>query len=376
MSTFSAGNIRRAVHGLDRLKQTIRRRAASIKERFCPRKVGVMADPAGNTLNEATDKLVETLLGDETDPIKLFAKNRWTRERQVFGVGDARECVRMAIARTINHYLDKYLQDSDRTIIDVGAGEGWLPGVIHKKWLEGGRYIPFDINPNFLERITERGLCKKTIEGDVYDLSRHVQNADAIIACDSYDTFEDLEKAVEESYKALRQGGKLLIFQTLRVASSALYRKAMEAGLSYSAPIEAFFADRNDLTDVMILYIKARLKRTLGVATDPDYIAYARLRSRLALDVNTKLFFPRMARAVHDAGFVIKVAGIQVSNVLADKEPRHANLNSDYGITSIPACANLVFMCHGILDFQGSPDIPPGKILEQAEVIVVVAEKH
>ena len=116
-------------------------------------------------------------MGGEEEIKKFFAKEDWRREREDFDVGSGREALREALSRIINSILDKYLSESDETIIDLGAGEGWLAKTINKIWREGGRYIPFDINPNFLSRIKEQGLCQETIEGSVYERKRQTSNS-------------------------------------------------------------------------------------------------------------------------------------------------------------------------------------------------------
>ena len=319
--------------------------------------------------------IVDEIAGTAEDMRKLFSRNRWGGKRPEYGVGEARECVRKAIAKIVNRMLELYAGDSG-DIVDVGAGQGWLESLVESRWRENGRIVPFDQNPDFLAHIKDKGLCERTIEGNVYDLSRHVQNADTIIASDSYDTFVDLEKAIEESYKALRPGGRLIVFQSLRVDPVPIYEAMKELGIVYCPRVDAFFADKETMRIVMRPYVIAALKNKLGDMSDEHYQAYTKLRMQLELNMNTQMFHPRLVTAIERAGFNILKEGGEISNTLSDIEERHRRVRTDDGMADLPPGINGLDLKHGKTSlYQDLPNIPRGKILEQAEIIVVVAEK-
>lgn len=155
------------------------------------------------------DLMIEDLAGTEEEVKKFFNSQKWASHRENYGVGGGRMAVKQAISKTVNGILKELLTGSDKRLIDIGAGEGWLAEIIEEDILRNIEYIPFDINPNFLKKILEKGLCKETIEGNVYSLSEQVHDADILIALDSFIHFLTLKKPQRNAIKPLNPAADL-----------------------------------------------------------------------------------------------------------------------------------------------------------------------
>lgn len=339
----------------------------------------VYKNEAGKDIDAETARRVRQMVSSELAKARRQEEvpNLWVKNRQRFGVGGGRDVIRLAIARIVNNVLAMFIEDSDRMIVDVGAGEGYLESIMETRWVMGGRTVPFDLNPTFLSRIRQNGLADNTIEGDVYELSRHVQNADAIVACDSYDTFDDLGRAAKESFVALRPGGRLIIFQTLAAEPSTIFREAKRRGLVYIHLIDAFFKNEEDAGKALTAYFTALIKNDMKPNLESeDYAHYTRLLGKLRININTGIFLPSLTSALRGAGFNILKAGSIEGNVITDRVSRHDTIEGKDGKMSLPHSVNLVQLSHGeMILYKNVPNISAGKIVEHAEIIAVVAEK-
>ncbi|MDD5584257.1 MAG: amylo-alpha-1,6-glucosidase, partial [Candidatus Omnitrophica bacterium] len=326
------------------------------------------------------DTLTDLILDSEAEIAKLFAANSWSSRREKYGVGESRELTRLAIARTINFVLAHYCDETTRLILDVGAGEGFLETLLDINMLRPAEVIPFDINPHFLLRLQEKGLTKRTVAGDVYSLYQRLQEegigeVDAIIALDSFDTFENLPGAMQQCFAALRRGGKALIFQVLRADPRPNIKAARAAGAVYCPKIDAFFSDAQAAKTVMYPYFVAEIRGRSADPTEDFYAWYTKLRMQLELNITTDVYFPRLVAATKDAGFTVLYAAGQKSNILTSRSSRHDQAKTDDGLMSIPQDVNMLDSSYGQTMLAKVPNLPEGKIIEQAEVMIMVAEK-
>jgi len=335
-----------------------------------------------NAVNDMVEKLIA---GMPLELDKIFRKQSWPAERKRFDVGGNREIARAALSRIVNGTLTEYFGNLDSPVFyDVSAGEGWLGSILDPQWRRDGRYVAFDINPHFLERAKQRGIATKTILGNVYRLSQHIQNAEALISADAYDTFEELEKALAESYAALKPGGKLILFQTLRVGPQPFFlgsfaEEFKKTGYIFCPQLDAYFQNKEALRQVLRAYVRATVRGTGGeshmLAEDEAGREYFESRVRYEVPVNTEVFLPRMKTAMAAAGFKVLKAGKTEVGMFVPREPRHDQVMKESVHLQETGHVNVVEYKHGAVKLISSRDVPAGQVLEHAEILTFVAEK-
>lgn len=149
----------------------------------------------------------------------------------------------------------------------------------------------------------------------------------------------------------------------------------IKSGMVYCKTIDAFFEDMQTLKHVMRPFVLAKLNGTLGEVTDEHYKEYTIRRTKLELDLNTGIFHSLLVSAIQKAGFDLLKTGGLMSNALMDKKSHVEMINAYDGPIQIPDEVNMIFYKHGRAFLYNQPKIPEGKLLEQAEIIVVIAEK-
>lgn len=326
---------------------------------------------------------VEELINDKTLLQELYDENAWTNDRADYNIGRERECCRGVLSRIINAIFSCYLRTTDTTILDAGAGEGWLGSVINDALKNTRRIIGFDKNIIFLDRAKEKDLYHETIVGDIEALSHHIaqtdtiKEVDAIIACDSFDTFIDLDKVLEECYKTLKPGGRIIIFQIIRIDPKAIYDTMIAQGNVFCPTTIGYYPDIEKMKLVLKPFLRARNKDALGKVDDPDFIEFINLRNRYEIHGNP-VFRDKLLKGLEQAGFSILHRDLAEDSMECDREERHTTAYTASGKTIIPKSINTLFMDSGMLEFQtvhSVPPIPSGKIVEKVKILAVIAEK-
>ncbi len=334
----------------------------------------------------AVNAMVEEMIAAMPSELgKLFRNDSWPADRKKFGVGENREIVRTVLSRIVNETLAEYLRGTIAPVLyDVSAGQGWLGSMLDPRWRRDGRYVAFDINPNFLESVKRRGLATETVLGNVYQLSEHIQSADVLISADAYDTFEELEKAMAESFAALKPGGKLILFQTLRVGPHPFFSGSFAAefkktGYVFCPQLDAYFRNMDNLRQVLRSYVRAAIRGTGGAsymkAAEKTGLEYAQLRSNYEVPINTEIFLPRMKSAMVAAGFKVLKAGKVEASVVVPRELRHDQIIRQAMHLQETGHVNVFDYRHGTTQMSQSSGIPPGQVFEHAEILTFVAEK-
>lgn len=93
----------------------------------------------------------------------------------------------------------------DERVLEVGSGTGFLKRV----WSEesSGEWIELDSQLAFLGEARKRKFEGRYVGGSVYQLPFPDKTFDVVCGLSSYDVFADLEGAVKESHRVLREDG-------------------------------------------------------------------------------------------------------------------------------------------------------------------------
>ena len=112
-------------------------------------------------------------------------------------------------------YLDSYIPYADmrgKRVLEVGLGYGSVGQKIAEA---GADYTGLDIAPGpvglMLHRLAANGLKGRAFIGSILDAPCPDASVDYIVAIGCYHHTGDMQKAIDESYRLLRPGGRLIL---------------------------------------------------------------------------------------------------------------------------------------------------------------------
>ena len=118
--------------------------------------------------------------------------------------------------RTNREVLEQFLELRDRTIIDVGCGDGSLARLLTRK---GAHVTGIETSPKQLAkaRAAERAGDERYIQGYAEDLPAESRSADIVIFLNSlhHVNVDDLAQALKEAARVLKRGGLLYVSEPL-----------------------------------------------------------------------------------------------------------------------------------------------------------------
>lgn len=140
-----------------------------------------------------------------TDILSMHNNNERSRNR-----------IRLALQDAVTPFIATVLtRGSFSRALEVGAGTGYFRKHLAPEWLKH-LLISFDISNYALPAFQKGQPSAKLFQGDVYNLGVRPESFDAVIGLSSFDSLTDLDAAVEETTKALRPGGFMILLQDLK----------------------------------------------------------------------------------------------------------------------------------------------------------------
>lgn len=120
-----------------------------------------------------------------------------------------------ALRKGTKGILDKHVLGSKR-VVEVGCGTGFFARHLAPGWLNKG-LISFDIARFSVEEFKRQKPDAQVLQASIYELPFNPSSVDTLIGLSSFDSFSFLDKAIAESHRVLREGGKIVLFQYLGI---------------------------------------------------------------------------------------------------------------------------------------------------------------
>jgi ubiquinone/menaquinone biosynthesis C-methylase UbiE len=107
-------------------------------------------------------------------------------------------------------------------VADIGAGTGLYMGPFSRSVGPDGTVFAVDISPNFIKHLRNRAKDENFENVEVVlcsdrDVNLKPNSVDRVFICDVYHHFEYPELSLQSIYKALREGGKLILIDFERI---------------------------------------------------------------------------------------------------------------------------------------------------------------
>jgi organic radical activating enzyme/SAM-dependent methyltransferase len=246
---------------------------------------------------------------DATFGIRWGERRESNRIRRIWERA-SRTPVRHAIGSAITAVLNPHMKSGRAKLYELNAATGLGPALLNPDWITEGRYTAVDPDRGYLAQFESGLLRPKILLSGVNQLSERLRDADILMALDP--DFADPGKALAECYKALKPGGHLMLFYSLRPELGAIFQGgyrpidpsfAVPSDVFYSPELNSLFPNRDALNDAVWLYTIARSK---GIPYDPSndsWEAYLNYRSAAEWDAANSLHFPAMIAGLREAGF-------------------------------------------------------------------------
>lgn len=117
-----------------------------------------------------------------------------------------------AMRKVFEKFQDLYF-DEYETVLEVGSGTGFL----RRNWPEDERkWIELDIQGDALEEAKNERPEGDYVQGSIYSLPFREESVDVVCSLTTYTDFEDLDKAVGESWRVLKPNGLFLHLLDMR----------------------------------------------------------------------------------------------------------------------------------------------------------------
>lgn len=144
-----------------------------------------------------------------------YFKNNEDYSREIEGTRKDRLVFLKAFRSAVVPILEKHLKRINLGyILEIGCGTGFFSRHLAPDWLQD-KLVSFDINPFSLESIWRSGFKSRIFQGSVYSLPLSNETLDAVIGFSSFDSFIHLDRALKETKRVLKPGGKMILFQDL-----------------------------------------------------------------------------------------------------------------------------------------------------------------
>lgn len=129
-------------------------------------------------------------------------------------------------------------------VADVGSGTGLYLGPLSRGVGEEGKVYAIDISPKFAKHLRDRAKEEKLTNVDVVlcsdrDVNLKANSIDRAFICDVYHHFEYPESSLKSIYRAMRDGGKLILVDFHREPQVSPERKQWLKG-HIRAPLDTF----------------------------------------------------------------------------------------------------------------------------------------
>jgi len=124
-----------------------------------------------------------------------------------------------------------------RTALDLCSGTGYVTG-----WIKAERVVALDLSPTMLEVNREKNSGRKGVGfvvGDAFNLPFPESSFDAVFNTLAAHEFRDIEPVLRESWRVLRKGG-LLVLYDFSTPESALLRHTYMPFLKHVVELGAF----------------------------------------------------------------------------------------------------------------------------------------
>lgn len=181
-----------------------------------------------------------------------------------------------AFKTAVNPVLEKYLQDKNfQRVLEVGCGTGFFSRFLAPQWLKE-RLVSCDINPRSLKTIHNNGAEKTPFMGSVYSLPIRDGSLDAVTGYSSFDSFLFLNQALDEVWRVLKPGGRVILLQDLITELYTIDRPSTYEGLTET--VERYHSILIEETEAKGLTILAGKEDYLeGLAVEPIEKVYQRV---------------------------------------------------------------------------------------------------
>ncbi len=128
--------------------------------------------------------------------------------------------------KKIFHNFYKKNFDGTERVLEIGSGLGFLK----RNWPEEfkGEWIQMDSSHYLLDEAKKRHPQGNYLEASVYDIPSPDESFDVVCGLSSFDTFYNLEDAMQESTRVLKRGGLFFHFLDLQPSSDPIYNSILE----------------------------------------------------------------------------------------------------------------------------------------------------
>jgi ubiquinone/menaquinone biosynthesis C-methylase UbiE len=139
--------------------------------------------------------------------------NLWS-DPELFNIYDEhRGLLREAQEKNIDRALHQYINSSG-PIAEIGSGAGHLYSLLPRQ--VKSRVVGIEGTPSFAA-IQKRNFPESRVAaGNAYDLPIADGSVDTVLSYSVYDTFQDLNRAVNETARVLPRGGRFIHFLDLQ----------------------------------------------------------------------------------------------------------------------------------------------------------------
>lgn len=145
---------------------------------------------------------------ESAESIKARIVEHYIKEADVYDFlryEDPTRPMNLRVRRKVEETLSKYLVG--QTVFELACGTGYWGKYIKRL---GCQYVGVDITPAFKEKAANYGL--DIIIGDVEDISSYPTSVDNIVCVKAFTMFPNPQVVLENVYRTLRPGGRLLVF--------------------------------------------------------------------------------------------------------------------------------------------------------------------
>ncbi len=190
-------------------------------------------DDAAKESAKRADNLPSGINDSFLDPdmnVEEFIKRFEVESREVFA---AREQILAAIELK-----------PGMAVADIGSGTGLYLRPLSRSVGEEGQVYAIDISPKFVKHLRDRAKTEELSNVEVVlcsdsDVNLKADTIDRAFICDVYHHFEYPESSLKSIYRAMRNGGKLIVVDFHRAPDVSPERKQWLQG-HIRAPLETF----------------------------------------------------------------------------------------------------------------------------------------
>lgn len=164
------------------------------------------------------------------------------------------ENYRNLVSRSTRRLLDDFYHKNfsgNEKVLEIGSGTGYLkrnwPGEFNGEWIQQ------DSQPTFLKESKKRNPKENYLCGNAYELPFADKTFDIVCGLGSYDVFMDLDTAIEEAYRVLKDGGLFFHILDLYPSSAPIMNDLNMKKISYRAIMSEYYSGDVQTLSISIL---------------------------------------------------------------------------------------------------------------------------